>query len=75
MNKTLLPLPQNAMLTRSKLDTIFIYSSQSGPKDMITVQFHLDVKKTDEFLFSKSFHLRSVTASGLRWLHRLDEDE
>ncbi len=55
-----MPLPQNAMLTRSKLDTTFIYSLQSGPKDVIKVQFHLAVKKIDDFLFSKSFHLRSV---------------
>ncbi len=60
MNKTLLPLPQNAMLSCSKLDTTFIYSSQSGLKDVIIVQFHSAVKKIDEFLFSKSFHLRSV---------------
>ena len=48
------------MLLRSKLDTTFLYSLQSGPKDVIIVQFHSAVKKIDEFLFSKSFHLRSV---------------
>ena len=60
MKKTLLPLSQNAMPTRLKLDTTFIHSSQSGPKGVIKVQFHSAVKKIDEFLFSKSFHLRSV---------------
>jgi hypothetical protein len=60
MNKTLVPLPQNAMLMRSKLDTTLIYSLQSSPKDVIEVQFHSAVKKINEFLFSKSFHLRSV---------------
>ncbi len=48
------------MLSRSKLDTTFLYSLQSGPKNMIIVQFHSAFKKIDEFLFSKSFHLRSV---------------
>ncbi len=48
------------MLSRSKLDTNFLYSLQSGPKEVIIVQFHSAVKKIDEFLFSKSFHLRSV---------------
>ncbi len=47
------------MLSRSKLDA-FLYSLQSGPKDVIIVQFHSAVKKIDEFLFSTSFHLRSV---------------
>ena len=48
------------MLLRPKLDTTFLYSLQFGPKDVIIVQFHSAVKKIDEFLFSKSFHLRSV---------------
>jgi hypothetical protein len=48
------------MLLRSKLDTTFLYSLQSGTKDVIIVQYHSAVKMIDEFLFSKSFHLRSV---------------
>ncbi len=48
---------------RSKFDTTFIYSLQSGPKDMIKIQFNSAVKKIDEFLFSKSFHLRQADRS------------
>ncbi len=53
-------IPQNAMLLRSKLDTTLLYSSQSSPKYVIIVHYHSAVMKIDEFLFSKSFHLRSV---------------
>ncbi len=53
-------IPQNAMLSCSKLDTTLLYSLQSGPKYVIIVQYYSAVMKIDEFLFSKSFHLRSV---------------
>jgi hypothetical protein len=52
--------PKCHAITHSKLVTTFIYSLQSSPKDVIIVQFHSAVKKIDELLFSKSFHLRSV---------------
>ncbi len=62
MNKTLYChyTPQNAMLSRSKLDTTFYIFLHSGAKDVIIVQFHSAIMKIDEFLFSKSCHLRSV---------------
>jgi hypothetical protein len=53
-------IPQNTMLSCSKLDTTLLYSLQSGPKHMIIAQYHSAVMKIDEFLFSKSFHSRSV---------------
>ena len=53
-------IPQNAMLSCSKLNTTLLYFLQSGPKYVIIVQYHSAVTKIDEFLFSKFFHLRSV---------------